>query len=367
MLAKFSVKRPYTVFVAVVLVIVLGVVAFTNMTPDLLPNIDLPYVVVFTSYVGATPEEVEEVVTKPVEQEMATLDDIDSITSQSSENYSIVLLEFSSDANMDAITMNIREKLDALRADWSDSVGTSSIMNINPNMLPLAAIALERDGYSATEMTQFYEETVLPRLEGVEGIASVSSSGLISEQVNVVLRQDKMDDMNVLIRAAVDGEFSDSETQLSDAQTEIDDGYDQIESGEKQISSGRWQLNNASKQLDEQISASRSELDAQKADLQSQRSQLVSAKSNFEALDSGIAELESNISALETTISGLDATIAGMPDGPEKDALIAQRDDLAAQKAALELQKAALETQRYNRHCGNRRRYRADRRRTRSD
>jgi HAE1 family hydrophobic/amphiphilic exporter-1 len=346
MLAKFSVKRPYTVFVAVVLVIVLGVVAFTNMTPDLLPNIDLPYVVVFTSYVGATPEEVEEVVTKPVEQEMATLDDIDSITSQSSENYSIVLLEFSSDANMDAITMNIREKLDALRADWSDSVGTSSIMNINPNMLPLAAIALERDGYSATEMTQFYEETVLPRLEGVEGIASVSSSGLISEQVNVVLRQDKMDDMNVLIRAAVDGEFSDSETQLSDAQTEIDDGYDQIESGEKQISSGRWQLNNASKQLDEQISASRSELDAQKADLQSQRSQLVSAKSNFEALDSGIAELESNISALETTISGLDATIAGMPDGPEKDALIAQRDDLAAQKAALELQKAALETQR---------------------
>jgi len=291
MLARFSVKRPYTVFVAVILVIVLGVVAFTNMTPDLLPNIDLPYVVVFTSYAGATPEEVEEVVTKPIEEEMATLDNIDSISSQSSENYSMVLLEFSSDANMDAATMNIREKLDALSADWSDSVGTSSIMNINPNMIPLAAIAVEYDGCSTTEMTQFYEETILPRLEGVDGIASVTSSGLISEQVNVVLQQDKMDEMNALIRAAVDGEFADSETQLSDAQQEIDDGYDQIETGEKKIASGRSQLNSATNELNTEVSEARSDLDAQKADLESQRSQLVSAKSNFESLESGIAEL----------------------------------------------------------------------------
>jgi HAE1 family hydrophobic/amphiphilic exporter-1 len=189
MLAKFSVRRPYTILVAVILVIVLGVVAFTSMTPNLLPNIDLPYVVVFTTYIGATPEEVEKVVTKPVEQEMATLDSIDSITSQSSENYSMVLLEFSADANMDATTMNIREKLDALSADWSDSVGTSTIMNINPNMLPLAAIAMSGTVTTPAEMTRFYENTIQPRLEGVEGIASVTSSGLISEQVNVVLQQ----------------------------------------------------------------------------------------------------------------------------------------------------------------------------------
>ncbi len=345
MLAKFSVKRPYTVFVAVILVIILGVVAFTSMTPDLLPNIDLPYVVVFTSYAGATPEEVEKVVTKPIEQEMATLDNIDSISSQSSENYSMVLLEFSSDANMDATTMNIREKLDTLSAGWGDGVGTSSIMNINPNMLPLAAIALERDGYSAMEMTQFYDDTVLPRLEGVEGIASVTSSGLISEQVNVVLLQDKMDEMNVLIRAAVDGEFADSETQLSDAQAEIDDGYDQIATGERKIASGRSQLSSATSDLNAEVSAARSELDAQKADLESQRSQLVSAKSNFEALISGISELGANISTLEASISALNTSIDALPDGAEKDALIAQRDDLVAQKTALESQKATLETQ----------------------
>ncbi len=346
MISKFSVKRPYTVFVAVILVIVLGVVAFNGMTPNLLPNIDLPYVVVFTSYVGATPEEVEEVVTKPIEQEMATLDNIDSITSQSSENYSMVLLEFTSDANMDAATMNIREKLDTLRADWNEGVGTSSILNINPDMLPLAAIAVEYDGYTTTEMTRFYEKTILPRLEGVEGIAGVTASGLVSEQVNIVLSQQKMDQMNALIRSAVNGEFEDGETQLSDAQTEIDDGFEQLESGERSLKSGEAQLGSASSELNQQVSASQEELDAQKAALEAQRSQLAGAKSDFESLDNAIAQLDVSISYLNTVIGGLDASIAAAPDGPEKDALIAQRDDYAAQRADLQAQRDALDTQR---------------------
>lgn len=346
MLSKFSVKRPYTVFVAVVLVIVLGVVAFMNMTPNLLPNIDLPYVVVFTSYVGATPEEVEKVVTKPIEQEMATLDNIDEISSQSSENYSMVLLKFSSDANMDAVTMNIREKLDTLRTDWSDSVGTSSILNINPDMIPLAAVAVERDGYTPAEMTRFYEETILPRLEGVEGVAGVSSSGLLSEQVNVVLSQDKMDEMNVKIRAAVDGEFEDSETQLSDAQSEIDDGYDQLETGERKLKSGEAQLSKSSSELNEQVAATQEDLDTQKAALESQRSQLVSAKSDFESLDSAIAQLDVSISYLDTVIDSLNGSISSMEDGPEKDALIAQRDDYVAQRADLQSQRDNLDAQR---------------------
>lgn len=82
MLAKFSVKKPMTVFVAVILVVLLGVVAFTRMTPDLLPNIDLPYVVIVTSYPGASPEQVETEVTRPIEQSVATLDNIADIESK---------------------------------------------------------------------------------------------------------------------------------------------------------------------------------------------------------------------------------------------------------------------------------------------
>ena len=107
MLAKFSVKKPMTVFVAVILVVLLGVVAFTRMTPDLLPNFDLPYVVIVTSYPGASPEQVETEVTRPIEQSVATLDNIADIESVSSGSMSLLILEFSEDANMDATTMNI--------------------------------------------------------------------------------------------------------------------------------------------------------------------------------------------------------------------------------------------------------------------
>ena len=94
MLSKFSVKRPYTVVVGVVLIIILGVVSFGNMTLDLLPSMNLPYAIVMTTYTGASPEEVEEVVTKPVEQTMAAVSNIKTIQSISNENASTVILEF---------------------------------------------------------------------------------------------------------------------------------------------------------------------------------------------------------------------------------------------------------------------------------
>ena len=108
MLGKFSVKKPYTVLVAVVLVIVLGVVSFTKMTTDLLPSISLPYVIVMTPYPGASPETVEMVVTKPVEASMATVSNIEGISSVSSENYSMVILEFAQSTDMNGASLEIR-------------------------------------------------------------------------------------------------------------------------------------------------------------------------------------------------------------------------------------------------------------------
>ncbi|MBO5282752.1 MAG: efflux RND transporter permease subunit, partial [Lachnospiraceae bacterium] len=137
MISKFSVKKPYTVLVGVVLVIVLGIVSFTRMTTDLLPNISLPYVIVMTTYVGASPETVETVVTKPVEASMATVGNIESISSVSSENYSMVILEFSQSADMNAVSLEIRENLDQIKSYWDDSVGSPIIMKLNPDMLPV--------------------------------------------------------------------------------------------------------------------------------------------------------------------------------------------------------------------------------------
>ena len=128
MVSKFSVKKPCTVLVGVILVIVLGVVSFTKMTADLFPSINLPYVVVMTTYIGASPETVETVVTKPVESSMATVSNIESINSVSSENYSMVILQFSQTTDMNAISLEIRENLDQLKSYWDDSVGNPIIM-----------------------------------------------------------------------------------------------------------------------------------------------------------------------------------------------------------------------------------------------
>ena len=131
MLPKLSVKKPYTIVVSVVLVIILGFVSFSNMTVDLLPSMNLPYVMVITAYPGASPEEVEQTVTRPIEQAMATISNINNVSSTSSENASTVVLEFTETANMDSATIEMRESLDQISGYWPDAVGNPMIMKLN--------------------------------------------------------------------------------------------------------------------------------------------------------------------------------------------------------------------------------------------
>lgn len=201
MVSKFSVKKPYTVLVAVIMVIVLGVVSFTRMSADLLPNINLPYVIVMTTYVGASPETVETVVTKPVESSMATVSNIENISSVSSENYSMVILEFAQSTNMDSVSLEIRENLDQIKAYWDDSVGSPIIMKLNPDMLPVMIAAVGEEGMTNAQVSELASNTIVPQLESIEGVASASASGLIEESVHVVIRQEKIDAINEKVNA----------------------------------------------------------------------------------------------------------------------------------------------------------------------
>jgi len=110
-MSRFSVKKPFTVFVAVILILMTGIVSYTKMTPDLFPDIDMPYVVVVTPYPGATPEKVETGVTRPIEQSLATLTDIKSVQSVSNANYAMVVLEFENSVNMDTVSSDILQKI----------------------------------------------------------------------------------------------------------------------------------------------------------------------------------------------------------------------------------------------------------------
>jgi len=122
MLSKYSVKKPFTVLVVVILIIVFGIVSFSKSTMDLFPSIDLPYVVVMTTYPGAAPEQIETNVTEPLEQQMASLENLKNVTSTSSENYSMIILEFNDSADLSTVSVDIRDKIDLVSGSFDDSV-----------------------------------------------------------------------------------------------------------------------------------------------------------------------------------------------------------------------------------------------------
>ena len=222
--------------------LVLGFTAYFEMTPDLLPNLDFPYAVVITTYPGASPEQVETTVTKPLEQSMATLDKIKNITSTSSENYSMVMMEFSEDANMDSITVDIRGNIDKVKGYWPEEVSTPILMKINPNMLPVTVAAVSYEGKDTAELSNFINDSIMNNLEGVEGVASVSASGLLEQGVNVVISQEKIDGVNQKIQDAIEGKFDEAREEIDSAKTEIDSGLTQAQSGQQELVYSKEQL-----------------------------------------------------------------------------------------------------------------------------
>lgn len=271
MLSKFSVKKPMTVFVCVVIIIVLGAVSFLKMTPDLLPNMDFPYAMIMTTYGGQTPETVEATVTKPLEQSISTIDGVKDITSNSAENYSVLIIEFEDGTNMDTATVDLRSSLDTISDNWPDGVGTPYLIKANPSILPVAMTAVEYEGKDRNELSNYVSDELLNKLEGIDGVASVSDKGIVVEKENVVISQKKIDALNKKISAALDDQFSDAEDKLNSAKKEIDDNISKAESGSQTISSSIEQINA------QQESAASQLQDAQK-NAESGKNQLLSAK-----------------------------------------------------------------------------------------
>lgn len=235
MISKFSVKKPYTVLVGVILVIVLGVVSLTRMTTDLLPDMNLPYALVITTDVGASPEEVESDVTAPIEAAMATTSNIKTVSSSSYDSYSVVILEYEQAANMDSVLIEMQQKLDQLEGSWADSVGTPMIMQIDPDMMPVLVASADVEGMDQSEVSSYVENELVPSLESVEGVASVSTTGALEERIQVTMNQEKIDGLNEDILAKIDEQFV-------EAQEELDSASDEIASGKKKLESGKSEL-----------------------------------------------------------------------------------------------------------------------------
>ena len=349
MLSKYSVKKPYTVIVGIILVVVLGYISFQNMTTDLLPSMNLPYVVVYTTYVGATPEQVETDVTRPMEAAFATLTDVKKITSSSRDNVSVVIMQFNDGANMDTALIELSSRLDQLRGGWDDAIGAPVAMKLNPDMLPVAILSVSRDDMDIIALSDYVEDELIPSFESLNGVASATASGLIEQRVDVVIEQKRIDVLNSAILEEVDSELADVERQLDDAQAQLSDGKRQLARARQQV---YRQIDDALTAINEgadKIEPAIQQLQSQRDELARQRDQLNQAIQAMESLKDmtplqraalktarqKLADLKSQLGTLQQKLQ--EAEDNGIPT----DAIDATRSDIQNQIQELTAQRDA--------------------------
>lgn len=309
---KFCVKKPFTVLVAVVMVIVLGVISFMNMTTDLLPPMELPYVMVVTTYPGASPEKVEASVTAALEAGLGTVNGVTSVTSTSSENVSMVVLEFENGTNMDSAMVNLSTALDQVKGYLPDTAQNPMLLQISPDMLPVMIASADMEGMDIYQLTDFANDTLIPAFERQAGVASVSGTGLVEQSVEIRLDEAKIDAINTKVLASVNDKLADAKAELDKAQKELADGKAELQSGKNELqdqqASTADQLGDASAQLDSAI--------AQAQALASQETALTASKTALEmekkGYEDGAAQLQSGLDQLQAGLNQLTAAQQGL-------------------------------------------------------
>ncbi len=196
MFARFSVKKPVTITMMILIVIVLGVVSFSKLHIDLLPQMELPYVMVQTSYSGAGPEEIENMVSKPLEQTLSTVQNIDGIMSISNEGSSILLMQFNFGTDMDEVMLQMREKIDMIKGYLPDGTTSPLVMKLDPNAMPIIQLAVSSKGDIYTTQ-KLAEDVISPRIERTEGTASASVSGGLEQEIEIMLKEETLKGYNL--------------------------------------------------------------------------------------------------------------------------------------------------------------------------
>lgn len=311
MISKYSVKRPYTVLVAVVLVIVLGVVSLTRMTTDLLPAMNLPYVIVVTTDVGASPEEVEKDVTSPIEAAMATTSNINNVSSMSYDNYSMVILEYEQSTNMDSAMIEIQQQLDQLTGQFPDSAGSPIIMQIDPDMMPVMIASADVDGMDQAEVSNYVDNELLPLLESIEGVASVTATGVLDTDLQVTMNQEKIDALNEQILSKIDAQFTDAQAELDKASSQIDSGKKKLSDGEKEMGSQLGAGENEIINNKIQLFNTEADLTTQLSDLQKSQSSMDGAIKSLQSAYDGATQLQSAIDGLQKAKDGVSQAKSG--------------------------------------------------------
>lgn len=301
MLSTLSVKKPYTVLVAVVLVLVLGVVSFMNMTTDLLPGIELPYIVVATTYPGASPEKIEQTVTKPLESVLGTTGGVKNVQSVSRENSSMIILEFAAGTNMDSAMIELSGNVDLVSANLDDAVGAPMLMKISPDMLPVMVASVDISGADLYEVSDTVNDTIIPAFERLDGVASVSATGLVEKRISVTLNQSQIDAINDKVLASVDVELAKAQQELRDSRAKIAEGQAKLDSGKNELASKKEDGISQMAQGSAQIDAMAAQLNA----LLSEETTLQANKAAFEMEKQGYEKVLEAYNSMNGALGGI--------------------------------------------------------------
>ena len=221
---KFSVKKPFTVLVAVIMVLMLGFVSISNVQTNLLPDVNTPFLMVVTVYPGASPERVESEVSDVMQNALGTVAGVESVTATSAENYSLLLMQFSDDTDMNSAMVKVSNKVDQTTASLPSSCLTPSIIEYSLNMNAFMTAAVSREGSDVYDLSEFVSDTLVPYVERKGGVSSVSTNGLIEKMVQVQLSQEKIDTINAKLLEVIDVQLADARKQLESAEAQIEAG-----------------------------------------------------------------------------------------------------------------------------------------------
>ena len=294
---KFSVKKPFTILVAVILVIVLGFVSLSGMQTDLLPNMNLPYLMVVTTYPGASPERVESDVTQPLESSLSTINGVKNVTSQSNENFSMIVLEFEDDTDMDSAMVKASTAINQMGDSLPDLAASPTLIEMSPDMMATQYVAVDCEGMDIFELSKYAEEEIIPNLERVNGVASISTTGLVEQTVQITLDQDKIDEVNDKLLVRVSDRLADAKKQLDDAQAGIQDGLSQLNKAQAELDSGKAELETQKKSITDQLRDAIEQLNEQ-----------------IPALEQKISEMGDQLTKAQNQLDGLKADPSQLPE-----------------------------------------------------
>ncbi len=291
---KLSVKKPFTILVAIIMVLVLGVVSLMGMTTDLLPNMSLPYLIVVTTYPGASPERVESDVVRPLEGALGTVNGVQNVYSTSAENYGMVQLEFEDGTNMDSTLVKVNTALQEVTASLPEMCGTPSIIELSMDMMATMYVSVSREGYDIYQLSSFVKGTVQPYLERQKGVASISGIGLVEQSIQVELDKDKISKLNDKLLEAISYGLKSAKEELDKAEQDVITGKEEL--AKAQSSFGQTMAGGIFDQIEGEVLSTAAELKTEVDTLLTQvkalRSEITDGQTG-QHLDSIIAELES--------------------------------------------------------------------------